>query len=155
MLVIRAQTRAVSIMELLRLRDRHRGAMPAMSSSPIHVVVEHVAGGVGAPAALTVDGHLGVVATMTGVPDPRARRGVRYAFTSILAVPVCATLAGARSFAAIGECAAELSARQRQVLAIFLHRLTGKTNIAAALRHTAADPDRAIPLTTAAITTSQ
>ena len=40
-------------------------------------------------------------------------------------------------------------------LAISLHRLTGKTNIAAALRHTARDPDRAVSLATAAMTTSQ
>lgn len=55
---------------------------------------------------------------MAVVPDPRARRGVRYAFASLLGVAVCATLDGARSFAAIGEWAADLSARQRQVLGL-------------------------------------
>lgn len=37
------------------------------------------------------------------VPDPRDPRGVRYPLAGVLAVAVCAVLAGARSFAAIGE----------------------------------------------------
>ncbi|MCK0093904.1 ISAs1 family transposase [Rhodococcus sp. F64268] len=40
------------------------------------------------------------------VPDPRDRRGVRYPLASILALAVTATIAGARSFAAIGQWAA-------------------------------------------------
>ncbi len=43
------------------------------------------------------------------VPDPRDPRGVRYGLGGMLAVAVCAVLAGARSFAAIGEWAAELT----------------------------------------------
>ncbi len=43
------------------------------------------------------------------VPDPRARRGVRYPLAGVLAVAVTAVLAGARSFVAIGEWAADLS----------------------------------------------
>ncbi|MGH8826479.1 MAG: ISAs1 family transposase [Jiangellaceae bacterium] len=44
------------------------------------------------------------------VPDPRDPRGVRYPLAGMLAVSVTAVLAGARSFAAIGEWADELSA---------------------------------------------
>lgn len=41
------------------------------------------------------------------VPDPRHRRGVRHALPVILALGVAAVLAGARSFAAIGEWVAD------------------------------------------------
>ncbi len=44
------------------------------------------------------------------VPDPRDPRGVRYALAGMLAVAVSGVLAGARSFAAIGEWASELTA---------------------------------------------
>lgn len=43
------------------------------------------------------------------VPDPRNPRGVRYPLAGILAVAVTAVLAGARSFTAIGEWAADLT----------------------------------------------
>jgi predicted transposase YbfD/YdcC len=46
------------------------------------------------------------------VPDPRDPRGVRYPLTGVLAVAVCAVVAGARSFAAIGEWALDLGADQ-------------------------------------------
>ncbi len=43
------------------------------------------------------------------VPDPRDPRGVRYRLAGVLAVAVTAVLAGARSFAGVGEWAADLS----------------------------------------------
>lgn len=46
------------------------------------------------------------------VPDPRDPRGVRYRLSGMLAVAVTAVLAGARSFTAIGEWAADLSSQQ-------------------------------------------
>ena len=46
------------------------------------------------------------------VPDPRDPRGVRYPLSGMLAVAVCAVLAGARSFAAIGEWALDLGTDQ-------------------------------------------
>lgn len=46
---------------------------------------------------------------LTNVSDPRHRRGVRHSTVSVLAISVCACLAGARSFTAIGEWAASLS----------------------------------------------
>lgn len=42
------------------------------------------------------------------VPDPRDPRGLRYRLAGVLAVAVSAVLTGARSFAAIGEWAADL-----------------------------------------------
>jgi predicted transposase YbfD/YdcC len=45
------------------------------------------------------------------VPDPRARRGVRHSAGSLLALAAAAVLAGARSFAAIGEWIADVPQR--------------------------------------------
>jgi hypothetical protein len=43
------------------------------------------------------------------VPDPRDPRGVRHSLTSLLLAAVAAVLAGARSFAAVGEWVADAS----------------------------------------------
>lgn len=83
--------------------------MPAAVSSPIPAALHQLA---------HPDDALGVVAGRSGqlgdlrehlaaVPDPRARRGVRHTFMSILLVAAAAVLAGARSFAAIGEWAGD------------------------------------------------
>ncbi|TDC46920.1 transposase family protein, partial [Micromonospora sp. KC207] len=40
---------------------------------------------------------------LAAVPDPRDPRGVRYPLTALLAVAVCAVMAGASSFAAITD----------------------------------------------------
>lgn len=47
---------------------------------------------------------------MAQVADPRRRRGVRHTVTSAIAVALAATLAGARSFSAIAEWAADAPA---------------------------------------------
>jgi predicted transposase YbfD/YdcC len=78
--------------------------MPAASSSPIHPVLDHLVDavehhGVGA----------GVLAALAGVPDPRKPRGVRHPITTVVALAACAVLAGARSFAGIGEWAVDAS----------------------------------------------
>lgn len=52
---------------------------------------------------------------LSRVPDPRARRGVRHSVGSLLALAAAAVLAGARSFAAIGEWIADVP---QQVLAV-------------------------------------
>ena len=41
------------------------------------------------------------------VPDPRKRRGLRHALAGLLAVGIAAVIAGSRSFAAIGQWAAD------------------------------------------------
>lgn len=51
-----------------------------------------------------------LVSVLGKVPDPRDPRGVRYPLAGVLAVAVCAVMAGARSFAAIGEWALDLNA---------------------------------------------
>ena len=77
--------------------------MPAFLCSPIDRIAVH---GVGRePDAATWPSLL---AYLAAVPDPRRRRGVRHRLVAVLAVAVCAVLAGARSFAAIGEWAADV-----------------------------------------------
>ncbi len=49
-----------------------------------------------------------LLTTLACVPDPRDPRGVRYPLAGMLAIAVCAVVAGAKSFAAIGEFAADL-----------------------------------------------
>ena len=44
---------------------------------------------------------------LAALPDPRDRRGLRHDLAGVLAVAVCAVLAGAKSLAAIGEWAAD------------------------------------------------
>jgi hypothetical protein len=79
--------------------------MPAPSSSPIHPVLAELAA---AADARRLSGT-SVLAALAQVPDPRKRRGVRHSITTILALAVCAVLAGCRSFTAIGEWAANAS----------------------------------------------
>lgn len=44
------------------------------------------------------------------MPDPRRRRGVRHPVGALIAVAVCAVMAGARGFTAIGEWARDAGA---------------------------------------------
>ena len=80
--------------------------MPAASSSRIDPAIgQLVAVGqsvAGQPA--------GLLAVLAQVADPRKRRGIRHRLPVILAVAVCAVLAGARSFVAIAEWAADADA---------------------------------------------
>jgi predicted transposase YbfD/YdcC len=52
----------------------------------------------------------GLLEVLTGVVDPRKRRGVRHRLTVVLAIALAATLAGARSFVAIAEWATDAPA---------------------------------------------
>jgi hypothetical protein len=54
--------------------------------------------------------HQRLLSVLASVPDPRDRRGVRYPLAGVLALAVTAVVAGARSFAAIGQWAAEATA---------------------------------------------
>ena len=76
--------------------------MPAAPSSPVDPVIGQLltaAQGPGEGQALLM--------VLAAVPDPRARRGVRHRLAVILGLAVCAVLAGARSFTAIAEWAAD------------------------------------------------
>jgi predicted transposase YbfD/YdcC len=88
--------------------------MPAASSSPIDPAICHLLAaveGVGGD-------HATVVSVLAGVADPRARRGVRHRLVTILGLAVCAVLAGARSFTAIAEWAADADERTRAELGV-------------------------------------
>ncbi|WP_420497449.1 transposase family protein [Parafrankia sp. FMc2] len=49
----------------------------------------------------------GLLAAFGRVPDPRKPRGRRHSLAVVLTLATCAVLAGARSFTAIGEWAAD------------------------------------------------
>jgi len=76
--------------------------MPAVSASPIQPVLDHLVAAVDEHQVCGSD----VLSALSRVPDPRARRGVRHQMTTILAVALCAVLAGARSYVALGQWAA-------------------------------------------------
>lgn len=59
------------------------------------------------------------------VPDPRARRGIRYPFSWLLAVCICAALSGDSSLRRIAECATRLArgARDNAPAATTIQRL--------------------------------
>lgn len=59
-----------------------------------------------------------LVEALSLVPDPRRRRGVRHAIGAVLAVAVCAVIAGAHSYAAIAQWAADLDSDQRGMLGL-------------------------------------
>ncbi len=80
--------------------------MPASSSSPIDPALGHLAG----LAEQAAEDRPGLLAVLARVTDPRHRRGVRYRLAVILGLAVCAVLAGARSFTAIAEWAADADA---------------------------------------------
>lgn len=56
---------------------------------------------------LPLDGAEGLLDILSRIPDWRKPRGIRHCLRSILAVAIGATLAGAKSFSAIGEWAAD------------------------------------------------
>jgi len=60
----------------------------------------------------------GVLAALGSVTDPRKRRGVRHGCTAVLAIAVCAVLAGAKSYLGIAEWAQELTPAVRKRLGV-------------------------------------
>ena len=88
--------------------------MPAPPSSPIDPALGHLVE-LAADAAGEQPGLLGVLAR---VADPRHRRGVRHRLTGILGLALCAVVAGARSFTAIAEWAADADGQTLRVLGV-------------------------------------
>src|SRR5450432_1363106 len=77
--------------------------MPAAPSSLIDPAPGHLL-----VITRALDGdRAGLLPVLAGIADPRARRGVRHRLAVILSLAVCAVLAGARSFVAIAEWAAD------------------------------------------------
>jgi predicted transposase YbfD/YdcC len=78
-----------------------------MSSSPAGLAAGQLALLRRSGAAPRDAAPLGLLEALSRVPDPRDPRGIRYRLAAVLAAAVCATLAGARSYAAIAEWAAD------------------------------------------------
>ena len=74
-----------------------------MSSSPIPVLSAAATATDLPPTPVTDSEQPGLLQALAAVPDPRDPRGVRYRLASLLAGAVCATLAGAQTFAAIAD----------------------------------------------------
>ena len=78
-----------------------------MSQSAMPSLVRHAEATTG--DVVTVPQGADLLSCLSAVADPRKRRGVRHALASLLTVAAAAVLAGARSFTAIGEWAADAS----------------------------------------------
>jgi predicted transposase YbfD/YdcC len=89
--------------------------VPVGVSSPITVVAAHT-GPAGDGRQVERDADL--LAALVAVPDPRKTRGRRHRLVTVLAVSVCAVLAGARSYVAIAEWAHDLPVSVRLRLGI-------------------------------------
>jgi predicted transposase YbfD/YdcC len=88
--------------------------MPAASSSLIDPAIGQLIA-----AAGCLDGEGGrLLPVLAAVPDPRARRGVRHKLAAILGLALCAVLAGARSFTAIAEWAADTDQATRDAFGV-------------------------------------
>src|SRR5262249_2696889 len=91
------------IMEVATLPDHFPGTMPALPSSPTDAAIGHLA-----VLARSLAGDGADLLTVLGaIADPRHRCGIRHRLPAILGLAVCAVLAGARSFTAIAEWAAD------------------------------------------------
>lgn len=64
-----------------------------------------------AVARLPLEGRGGLIDVLQGLADPRHRRGIRHSLVSIMAIAVCATLAGAQSLMAIAHWAQDQTPR--------------------------------------------
>jgi len=104
--------------------------VPACPSSPIDLLAARIGAssdGVISPDPLgeaDAEAPIDLVAALAKVPDPRARRGIRYRLVTVLALAVCAVLAGARSYVAIAEWAHDLPLGARVRLGLTVGRAT-------------------------------
>ncbi|MEU5554304.1 ISAs1 family transposase [Micromonospora sp. NPDC047793] len=106
--------------------------MPALPSSLISSVSD-------APAVTVHEAAAGLPAALTGLPDPRARRGVRHRLTVVVTAAVCAVVAGYRSYTAIAEWIADVPAATIVALGIAPDRRPSEAMIRRLLQ--ALDPD--------------
>jgi predicted transposase YbfD/YdcC len=104
--------------------------VPACPSSPIDLLAARIGATsdrVSEPDAVReadVQPPTDLVAALATVPDPRARRGIRHRLVTVLALAVCAVLAGARSYVAIAEWAHDLPLGVRIRLGLTVARAT-------------------------------
>ncbi len=91
--------------------------MPVSSSSPTMVAVDDCDPELGELAEIPA-APPGLLEHLGRVADPRKRRGVRHSISGIVAVGLAATLAGAESFVAIAEWAADAGRTELAALGI-------------------------------------
>ena len=104
--------------------------------SPIDPVREEAAMMVLEVEKLPLSGAGGLFDALGKVADPRMRRGIRHPIVSVLAMATCATLAGARSLAAIAQGAAALNHDQRKLLGARHHYAPGESTFRRVLAKT-------------------
>jgi predicted transposase YbfD/YdcC len=98
--------------------------VPALTSSPIGPAREQLPG---LPdRELPPGGCAGLREFLAKVRDPRDPRGVRHTLASVLLISVAAVLAGARSFAAISEWAADAPPGVLAALGVRFDALAGR-----------------------------
>jgi len=103
-----------------------RKAVPASSSSLTSPALELLAELPAGERDLLAGGCLSLAEYLARVPDPRDPRGLRHTLTSLLLAAVAAVLAGARSFAAIGEWVADAPPQVLAALGVRRDLLTGR-----------------------------
>ncbi len=81
----------------------------SLLSSLTDTLTRHFETGLGGPQHEDTPGT-SLREALTRVPDPRARRGVRYPFIELLYLVVCAVFSGARTLTMITEWANDASA---------------------------------------------
>jgi DDE_Tnp_1-associated len=101
-------------MELLNNTTPSRRPHPLMPSSLIAALRPNLPADIDVPDLVDEPAQRGLLEVMAAVPDPRDPRGVRYQLASLLAVAVCAVLAGVVTFAAIADWAVDLDPDARQ-----------------------------------------
>jgi predicted transposase YbfD/YdcC len=107
--------------------------MPALPSSLISSLSS-------APVGLSIQESVaGLPAALAGLPDPRARRGVRHRLTVVVTAAVCAVVAGYRSYTAIAEWVVDLPADTAATLGMDAGRRPSEAMIRRLLQ--ALDPD--------------
>jgi hypothetical protein len=98
--------------------------VPALSSSPVSAALEQLSRLPASGRALLPGQCPGLAEYLERVPDRRNRRGVRHSLTSLLMAAVAAVLAGATSFTAVGEWAADASPQALAALGVRCDPLT-------------------------------
>jgi predicted transposase YbfD/YdcC len=106
--------------------DHYGKAVPASSSSLISPALEYLAELPAGNRDLLAGRCPSLAEYLAQIPDPRDPRGVRHTLTSLLLAAVAAVLAGARSFAAIGEWVADAPPHVLGPLGIRRDPLTGR-----------------------------
>ena len=79
-----------------------------MPSSPTEILLPDRPSDALRPTPVTDGEHHSLFVALAAVPDPRDPRGTRYPLVSMLAVAVCAVLAGACTFAAVTDWVRDL-----------------------------------------------